>query len=502
MPIRIDLAVADNDAVQAFRDVEAAMKEVKKSQGQTVSGFRRAIPVIDQLANSYARLAANASAAADQVNRATGGGGASSLPARVRWQIGSGRARSTRPPRPPKAPPILDPQTALAYYNGQIRGGNATPANVAGYNRAQRAINAADPNKQLASAILRSRFFQVGNKIVGQPLGIDIMKLLGSGQGNALAGIFNGGIPGAAGSGAGGAGGIGALGSAASAAAGPLAALGAAATMGVAAFHEAAQLMQKMNLKASLGGSYGDFSAATRVGAFLGNSGLAGQVASGIQGGYGAGYAASIGVNPLGGPFGDMNSSKKFNQIARDIANSRTYEEARRKAAMVGAPELANLQQLSGGTKDRLLNGKGGPGSDSYKAALELNAEMAILGQSLDDIRVKFLTPTIKSLNMAAEGFDRVDKFAHGFFSTVSQALGTSALGGLVNIWEQITGGGSKGSKESATERNTRAINENTRALKEKEIVGGGPRARAAIPSGLSGVNGLSGDSRPNLGLI
>lgn len=507
MPIKIDLVVADTPAIQAFKAVAELMREASKAQNSLNASFRKAIPLVDRLANSYAKLAANASAAADQMNRVSG----QTVPTSGRGGgLGSGRAVSQRAP---KAPPIVDPAQAMSYYGGQIRGGNASAANVAGYNRAVRASRAKDPQNQLTNAVMRSRFFQVGNKLVGQPLGIDIKALMQSGQGGALSQILNGGIPlgglgggavrGAAGAAGGaGGGGIGALGAAAGALAAPLAAAAVAAGMVAAAFSEAAGLMKSAGLRAEIGGSGREFSAASRVGAYFGNQGLAGQVASNIQGGYGAGYAASIGVNPNGGPFGDMNSSRKFTQIARDIGNSKTYEEARRKAAMVGAPELANLQQLKGSTRDALLGGGFGNSEESYKAALELNAQMAILGQSFDTLRVQFLLPTIQGLNAAAAAFNQLDKFTHGFVSTVAKALGTSGIGGLVDAWNKITGGGSAKSAESATDRNTRAVNENTRALKDKEIVGGGPRASGAIPRGINGINGISGDARPGLGLI
>lgn len=505
MPIKIDLVVADTPAIQAFKAVGELMRDASKAQNSLNASFRKAIPLVDRLANSYAKLATNASAAADQVNRVSG----QTVPAASRGgsggRSGGGRAISQRAP---KAPPIVDPAQAMSYYGEQIRSGNASAANVAGYNRAVRASRAKDPQHQLTNAVMRSRFFQVGNKLVGQPLGIDIKALMQSGQGGALSQILNGGIPlgglggAAGGAGAAGGGGIGALGAAAGALAAPLAAAAVAAGMVAAAFSEAAGLMKSANLRAQIGGSGREFSAATRVGAYFGNQGLAGQVASNIQSGYGAGYAASIGVNPNGGPFGDMNSSKKFNAIARDIGNSKTYDEARRKAAMVGAPELANLQQLKGSTRDALLGGGFGNSEESYKSALELNAQMAILGQSFDTLRVQFLLPTIQGLNAAASAFNQLDKFTHGFALTVAQAFGSSGLGNLINAWNKITGGGSSKNVESATERNTRAVNENTRALKDREIVGGGPRAASAIPQGISGINGMTGDARPGLGLI
>ncbi|TXH19683.1 MAG: hypothetical protein E6R03_00235, partial [Hyphomicrobiaceae bacterium] len=110
------------------------------------------------------------------------------------------------------------------------------------------------------------------------------------------------------------------------------------------------------------GGPAGQSAAVNRAAQYFGMSGpeLAQRLQSGLESGYGPGAAARYGINPVGGPYGDNNYNAKAIKFLRGLGNETSFEEARRRAEMVGIPELADFQKLSKADRESLIQDVGG----------------------------------------------------------------------------------------------------------------------------------------------
>ena len=82
------------------------------------------------------------------------------------------------------------------------------------------------------------------------------------------------------------------------------------------------------------------------------------QLGRGLSQGYGPMIAGELGLNPIGGPFGDMDYNRKSIKILEAIAKAgeKNFTEARRIAEALGQPEVAQFALLSKDRKSTRLN--------------------------------------------------------------------------------------------------------------------------------------------------
>ena len=92
-------------------------------------------------------------------------------------------------------------------------------------------------------------------------------------------------------------------------------------------------------------------------------------------------------------------------------------------------------------------------------------------------------TPFLRTLSKATQFFVSLQARISAFFDSPVGRVIVAGLGGIAATF----GNGGK-QVETAMERNTSAIRENTRALKDtREILGGGARAQRALPTRVRG---------------
>lgn len=238
------------------------------------------------------------------------------------------------------------------------------------------------------------------------------------------------------------------------------------------------------------GGSLGSASTASRIGAAVGLSGnqvasAARSVIEGIaNGGPSANYAAQYGVRAVPGMGDPSNKIDRFIQLIKGIANDPNEERARRAAQSLGMEEFLNLRNLSPETRAKVLKNVKPPSKADVQAAAEFNAQIGIIGDSFQRIVTRIGNPVLRVaaavIDKIADSMDYLAENAH-----IVQAF---VLGPLLDLVELVTGrkidrsGGSNNTK-SPIDRNTDAVNENTKALNNaREVFGGGDRARSAVP--------------------
>lgn len=269
---------------------------------------------------------------------------------------------------------------------------------------------------------------------------------------------------------------------------GALAGLGTAAT---AAWHGLEKMAESAQKQAQLGIMLGSGPAGVARLAGYGGMFDVGSAAAQLQsniasGGVAGAYAAKLGINPIGGPFGDLNIARKLEKVLDDISRSRTFDEAVRKANMVGMPDLAQAYYLSASTRAVIANGSSlgrnelstfsnfNATKDTYLSNLENYAQTAVANM-----------PGFKMLN----GLMQVASIQMSMMSKGLSAVGeiTNAPTNWIENKLKDWFGAGKGGDES---ENTKALKENTRALKQfRETLGGGARTRAAIPNRIDGLN-------------
>lgn len=238
------------------------------------------------------------------------------------------------------------------------------------------------------------------------------------------------------------------------------------------------------------GGGIGSAGQASRIGAAIGLSGsqIGGMARSTIEGisngGPGAAYANGYGVRAVPGMGDPSNKLDRFIRLISGIANDPNEERARRAAQSLGMEDFLNLRNLSPETRSKVLGRmKGGADKRDVQAAAEFNAQIGLIGDSFSRIVTKIGTPVLRvaavALEKVADAFDYLAKNA--------DMVGAVILGPLIQLAELLTGrkaSATSGQGKSPVDRNTDAINENTRALNNsREFFGnGGPNSRGAAP--------------------
>ena len=226
------------------------------------------------------------------------------------------------------------------------------------------------------------------------------------------------------------------------------------------------------------------------------------------------GIAAKYGVSAQPGVFGKRNFGQQYQQLIERLSSSKDKDGAMREADQLGiGQEVQRYQLLSTSTKQRLKDTASTSAHVNSPAAqrraAELEAAMQNLGEASDNLKTAWgdlfngtwMPDLINGLagveNWLADKLSLVANAAHGTnLPGIPGGTNSSASGGGGS--GSPTGSSSLDSQQlQATLGLTEAINQNTRT-----IIGGGPNANAALPSGMRGQN-LSGYAQAvNQGLV
>lgn len=461
----------------------AIIIDVKVKAGQSARQIDKLRESLDKLAQTY-RVAGAA-----QHSFGT-------LSAVQAQKIRAATPKVTPPPRMP-AGPLRGLGGAQAALQSAIASGNPTAIFDAQYrlrqaqNRAQRAQNAMappDPNKDFMQALMRTRFGtgMLGG-LKGMPLGRDIMKLGGMGS-QAVQALMGGGglakmapmlgtlltnpIT------------IAAITVAASAA--------ASAALGVNALRIQGKYLSGY---AVAGGTNGALRNANLIAGATGmgsGADAARRLQSGIgSGGIGMAYAAQAGINPIGGPFGDMNYAEKLRRYNQFVMKSRSFDEARRRAEAAGTPELAQNYFLSDESKGRLNRlGAGAMNPARMRETAEFRLRLAEVNDQLDQLQMKLgangIPLVMNALKAIGPSLDRTVAVLNAA-NEVNEAIMSAIRWMAAKLGLDMTE-----SDQQSREKHRKAMEEHTRAMKDhREVIGGGARAQNAIPKGIRGdING------------
>lgn len=510
------------EAVTQFRALKAELEKIRKIGNGSA--------VVERFAASLERMATAADKASGKLKdvnlqmsilRSLSGNTRIAISAPSARQSASGGTAASTPkvlvPKPPAPPPILDPdqaqrQSALMQSTNPSQAVKLHNQANAARKRISKQQAAKDPNAVLQRALMRTRWSQdPTGKMVGNILGVDVKALGRHFPGLAQQIMSSGGGGGAAG-------GADALGAASSAIAGIKglgpAALAVSAQLGIAAAY-IQSVNSQVRTRAQIGGSARESVAAATIASAIGlGPNAANQLSANIAGGGAAASEASkAGINLVRGPYGDTNDAKAFNQAVEYVARSKSFDEARQKAVRLGTPELASAYYLSENTRKRLSAGSGGTEEDA-KVAAEFNAEMAILTREFQKA-VLAGKPLIRLLSSTARGLTAIA----GPMEKIIDIASNTVLGRIVDYIEGLnqrqsdtiipggpTGGSGAGVRSPQTEavnRNTKAVDDLTRTVKTyREVVGGGERAKGALPKNIGPGNIKNAMKTIELGLI
>lgn len=322
---------------------------------------------------------------------------------------------------------------------------------------------------------MRTRFVQQGGKLVGMPLGRDLGALQGM-MGSLSIGGNTTMMGGPAAAGAGVAGGLATAGI-------------AVAVVGfTAALTKGAQAVKKLaDDFVSLGGSIGESIAAARLQRFSGVS--AGSVSGAVRGGgIATAMGARFGLSPVPEWAGGPSDSEVMVRVMQGIANAGSYTEARRTAAAFGSPELAKIRLLDPDMQRKLLRVVEGKGDfKNIVAAAKFDANVAIVQDAIDRLARRITGPVFEGAgNVAGQAVDLMDRLPKPLVDAIVKppilSLLEFELKRLNGVMEFLAGifGGGKG-KDSAQERNTKAVEKLTDVMQDG-VYGGKGRARRSTP--------------------
>jgi len=434
MAIVIDLQVTDKHADSAIDRLDSVLEKLQSTQDRLNDSLRATAQNANQAANSYGKMASNANRAGTAVKSVTAG--------QRRVAAYYSAIAST------------DPQAALNYAKNQLAQDPYNASAIRLQQRAQRALNMQNPANQLAAAQARTRYTPGG---AGLPLGFDLMKhgpqLFGtgmSGMGQAAGVVseaFN------------------------------LAGTGIfAAITGLAiAMQKAAEYIGNVGRSIASSGSVQGLESFADTGGFGSASGGARSVQGAIQSGFGAGYAQQAGINIVGGPGGDNNYGAKLRKALNFIANSNSMDQARRRAEGLGIPEAANLYNTSQTLKNKIGKPINPLTEEDVRAANDFNIALSRLAELFKNSFGRMIAHDLELIAMkvtfVTDALEKFFQWLDSIYKFIADKLGIK-------------------SGNSPKDQNTKAVEDNTRALKDfRETLGGGPRASGAIPKGINGVN-------------
>lgn len=197
--------------------------------------------------------------------------------------------------------------------------------------------------------------------------------------------------------------------------------------------------------------------------------------------------AMRAGINPIKDPFGRTDYGADFLKALKQIAFASSEAEARRLAQLYGQPDMARAYYLSDSTKRYMLNqGEKAPSRASMQAAEEFTFWL----EDFKRVGMEFVREVGAPL---LSGLSKVTRFlvglAQGLKSIGEFIANSPILSAIVYGLIGAIGGGDGKKVQTALDRNTAAINANTRALGDQRgIYGGGQRAQRALPSRVKGL--------------
>lgn len=437
-------------------------------------GLSKMQSALDKINQSVATLnvnllgvATNANYAAMQLAkmRPSRGGGGSRSSRAVGRPTGPRLARAGSQPPVIASPFANNPSAGMAYFARAAASGNPYAARMFGrfagqansltrnQSRARAYLGFGGQGNSLSSllsnVVSSTRFGRGG----GQVLGHHVLSLLNSpGGASALSGLMGqGASAGGAGSGAlgGGAAAVGAL-------ANPIGIAVAAVAAFAAIVSKGASVMNEWNNSlAQGGGSLGQARSANAL------NGALGVDISSVGKGLSPYAAARLGLNPNAGPFGDVNYNARGLRALDDIRNSRSRDEARRKAILAGDPNLSKVYDYSNGTYNALRNQ---PSNGFAGNAGALSGSFSRFATAFDNLIATMSGPATKSLSrsldMISAGLEKFNAFLTYILNHLPKVI-QDAIG-----WSQ--------DKDRELRRNTDALNENTNAYREGTFGGGG----------------------------
>ena len=300
------------------------------------------------------------------------------------------------------------------------------------------------------------------------------------------------------------------------------AALSGVAAAGYVAMRAMETMSKAASLKFSTGATFGEASKLAGMGYFLGdmNSRISGAMDAFSGGGAGSWAAAMAGISPTSGPFStNRNEGGKYLKFIEKLL-SVDDTTADRMAQAIGQRDLVGLRYLTKDQQKRFMGGMN-MSRDEVISGHRAKAEFAMLGRewdkfvtSLGKTFIPILTKSVQLLNMLLGWMEKLTSW-YDKISKTSSVSGTRAMTGH-NPRVGSTGSNLMDSMNDAIENinkarqnglneNTKALADNTRAMgKMREVLGGGERARRALPSRLGGSN-LNNDAYMaglNAGLI
>lgn len=475
MPIVINAKIQANPATQALAKLNAALQEINKS-----------VADLNDLLKDTAHLAGQASASMSSMARNTRGTGGRSS---------SGSFGGKKPPYAYANDPFTGMKnTAAAAAAGDPDAIRHFARYSSAYSRQQRGqaqaknFQKAGGNRfgaMAADIFNRTRFANIGGKIIGMPLGIDVTRM---GGGSILGGAMAGGEA-IAGAGAG-------LATAGAGVLPVLAPLAVAVGVLVVEFKLLSDLVKATNgalgqWKSSYimgGGTPGQARAASVISEALGVD--IGGVGKNLMSGYGPIAAAQAGVNPFGGPFGDNDYNAKGLKLFDSIRASGSFNQARRRAEMMNAPEMAEAYLYSPGVAKALRDSTAGQATPKAMGAqADFNASLVIAKNAFNDIVVSLGTPMLKA---SAAAFTRIGDSLRG----VNWDRLGNIFSSIIEQWEWLARVFAKlahinldlGEHAKAVKDNTRALNGlGSQIASQQGTYGGGARAQS-MPSKLSPV--------------
>jgi hypothetical protein len=228
----------------------------------------------------------------------------------------------------------------------------------------------------------------------------------------------------------------------------------------------------------------------------LNTSAITGVSSTIASGGVAGAVGMRLGISPIrGGAVGDLNDAAAFTKVTDAIRRAKSDREAMRLAEIFGNRELVQVRDLSDGTYNRLKR-SGASNVNQRKEAAEFEAQMTIFFNELDRLKYS-LSPVVRDLALFTGGINELFNIFSGNTDWIKLVNGLSRTGdvggfgipGIGYIIDQINGMNGKKEEAAAREKQTRAINENTRAIKQgREVIGGGSRSQSAIPAGINGM--------------
>lgn len=392
-----------------------------------------------------------------------------------------------------KAPPKLSAQAivnqmgiqgAMHHYGPAAMQGNLFASRVVNsavssqkaIQRAQGALNPQpqDPMAMILQTFMRTRFASVGGKMLGMPLGVDIMKMIRAGQGSALSGMM-GGIGGAGGAG------MGAGGAAMGLLLNPVTLLAAGFAGLVTATKLTADAFQGLR------------EAALSSGGNAGQSGVLSSIGLNPRGIVDAAMSTGLGrleMNKAGNSLlprelgGNLDSNAAAMKLIEAIRNAPDDRAARMMAERMGSPELVQARQWSKSQFSTLKGIQGTEFEQGIQTITRFNLQMELFKIRMIEASAPlmgFVDSFIVGMEKMSAGMEWVNNRVREFMQMMD------------GIWAPAAQRG-----QNQGERIARAV-EKTAKIQEtmyrEGFSGGGSRATRAIPGRWQGTAKLDGYS-------